>query len=134
MGVYFRLPTLQNAAEARSSFLGGHNIAVLVDRSLSTEHERNIAAYLQADLCQGSKNVRDPGFAESKVWDLDGSWTLHVLFCRGTLETQDLKIVFFLFFYFFIFFYLQPFYSHTIHNTIDIFYTVILHVETIISF
>ena len=47
MGVYFRLPMLQNAAEARSSFLGGHNIAVLVDRSLSTEHERNIAAYLQ---------------------------------------------------------------------------------------
>ena len=49
MGVYFRLPTLQNAAEARSSFLGGHNIAVLVDRSLSTEHERNIAAYLQVN-------------------------------------------------------------------------------------
>ena len=40
---------LQNAAEARSSFLGGHNIAVLVDRSLSTEHERNIAAYLQVN-------------------------------------------------------------------------------------
>ena len=38
---------LQNAAEARFSFLGGHNIAVLVDRSLSTEHERNIAAHLQ---------------------------------------------------------------------------------------
>ena len=39
---------LQNAAAARSSFLGGLNIAVLVDRSLSTEHiKRNIAAYLQ---------------------------------------------------------------------------------------
>ena len=45
------------------------------------------------DLCQGPKKIRDPGFAESKVWDLDGSWTLHVLFFRGTLETQDLKIL-----------------------------------------
>ena len=35
------------------------------------------------DLCQGSKKVRDPGFAESKVWDLDGSWTLRVLFAVG---------------------------------------------------
>ena len=49
MGVYFRLPMLQNAAEASSFFFGGHNIAVLVDRSLSTEHERNIAAYLQVN-------------------------------------------------------------------------------------
>ena len=40
---------LQNAAEARSSFLGGLNIAVLMDRSLSTEHKRNIAAYLQVN-------------------------------------------------------------------------------------
>ena len=62
----------------------------------------------QADLCQGPKKVRDPGFAESKVWDLDGSWTLHVLFAAGlwkprtsklcyaaskTLETQDLNIL-----------------------------------------
>ena len=30
-------------------FLGGHNIAVLVDRSLRTEHERNKAAYLQVN-------------------------------------------------------------------------------------
>ena len=49
MGVYFRSPMLQNAAEARSFFLAGHNIAVLVDRSLSTEHERMIAAYLQVN-------------------------------------------------------------------------------------
>ena len=45
-----------------------------------------------ADMCQGSKKVRDPGFAESKVWDLDGSWTLCCHFCRKTLETQDPKI------------------------------------------
>ena len=36
-----------------------------------------------ADLCQGPKNIRDPGFAESKVWGLDGSWTFHVLFVVG---------------------------------------------------
>ena len=61
----------------------------------------------RSDLCQVSKKVRDPGFAESKVWDLYGSWTLLVLFavglwkprnlkivlCRKTLETQDLKIL-----------------------------------------
>ena len=50
---------LQNAAEARSSFLGGLNIAVLVDRSLSTEHKRNIAAYLQVNRnCEAAKPVQ----------------------------------------------------------------------------
>ena len=74
------------------------------------------------DLCECPKKIQDPGFAESKVWDLDGSWTLHVLFVVGlwkprtsklgsdmpqdpgnpgpqnfdhseTLETQDLKVL-----------------------------------------
>ena len=48
---------LQNAAEARSSFLGGLNIAVLVDRSLSTEHKRNIAAYLQVTETAKRQNL-----------------------------------------------------------------------------
>ena len=26
----------------------------------------------EADLCQGPKKIRNPGFAESKVWDLEG--------------------------------------------------------------
>ena len=45
-----------------------------------------------ADLCQGSKKVRDPGFAESKVWDLDGSWTLHVLFAVGLWKPRTSKL------------------------------------------
>ena len=53
---------LQNAAEARSSFLGGLNIAVLVDRylsTLSTEHKRKIAAYLQVNRnCEAAKPVQ----------------------------------------------------------------------------
>ena len=37
-------------------------------------HEKEEKCYsLQADLCQGFKKVRNPGFAEFKVWDLDGS-------------------------------------------------------------
>ena len=44
------------------------------------------------DLCRGSKKVRDPGFAESKVWDLDGSWTLHVLFAVGLWKPRTSKL------------------------------------------
>ena len=47
---------------------------------------------LQSDLCQGSKKVWDPGFAESKVWDLDGSWTLHVLFAVGLWKPRTSKL------------------------------------------
>ena len=36
-------------------------------------HKSSFKRELSSDLCQGSKKVRDPGFAESKVWDLDGS-------------------------------------------------------------
>ena len=43
------------------------------------------------DLCQGPKKIRDPGFAESKVWDLDGSWTLHVLFFVGLWKPRTSK-------------------------------------------
>ena len=46
-----------------------------------------------ADLCQGSKKVRDPGFAESKVWNLDGSWTLHVLFAVGLWKPRTSNCV-----------------------------------------
>ena len=53
-----------------------------------------------ADLCQGPKKIRDPGFAESKVWDLarlfcrgtQETQVLTIEICRKTLETQDLKI------------------------------------------
>ena len=44
------------------------------------------------DLRQGSKKVRDPGFAESKVWDLDRSWTLHVLFAVGLWKPRTSKL------------------------------------------
>ena len=47
---------------------------------------------IQADLCQGSKKVQDPGFAESKVWDLEGSWTLHVLFAVGLWKPRTSKL------------------------------------------
>ena len=43
------------------------------------------------DLSQGPKKIRDPGFAESKVWDLDGSWTLHVLFFVGLWKPRTSK-------------------------------------------
>ena len=46
----------------------------------------------RADLRHGSKKVRDPGFAESKVWDLDGSWTLHVLFAVGLWKPRTSKL------------------------------------------
>ena len=61
----------------------------------STRHSASLLRHTHiflADLCQGPKKIRDPGLAESKVWDLEGSSTLHALFCRGTRETQDLKI------------------------------------------
>ena len=45
-----------------------------------------------ADLCQGPKKIRDPGFAESKVWDLDRSWTLHVLFVVGLWKPRTSKL------------------------------------------
>ena len=54
--------------------------------------EPAIADLLQPDLCQGSKKVRDPGFAESKVWDLDGSWTLHILFAVGLWKPRTSKL------------------------------------------
>ena len=44
------------------------------------------------DLCQGSKKVRDPGFAESKVWNLDGSWTLHGVFAVGLWKPRTSKL------------------------------------------
>ena len=47
---------------------------------------------LISDLCQGSKKVRDPGFAESKVSDLDGSWTLDVLFVVGLWKPRTSKL------------------------------------------
>ena len=37
------------------------------------------------------QKIRDPGFAESKVWDLDGSWTLHVLFVVGLWKPRTSK-------------------------------------------
>ena len=55
-------------------------------------HGKRFVAIWYADLCQGSKKVRDPGFAESKVWDLDGSWTLHVLFAVGLWKPRTSKL------------------------------------------
>ena len=40
----------------------------------------------------GPKKIRDPGFAESKVWDLDRSWTLHVLFVVGPWKPKTAKL------------------------------------------
>ena len=60
---------------------------ILYAVAISVVFEKYQKLFSTPDLYQGPKKIRDPGFAESKVWDLDGHWTLRCLFCCGTLET-----------------------------------------------
>ena len=63
-----------------------------VDTFLRNKGSLQVFGVCQSDLCQGPKKIRDPGFAESKVWDLDGSWTLHVLFVVGLGKPRTSKL------------------------------------------
>ena len=64
----------------------------MTDFELWKWNRGNLTKYVMTDLCQSPKKIRDPGFAEFKIWDLDGSWTLQVLFVVGLWKPRTSEL------------------------------------------